>query len=603
MKRLSVVLMMALLSGCSTEKVAEDLGLVDVTPPVITVNGENPRTVVQGVEYKDEGATAKDKTDGNVQIVTLNSVDSAKIGSYIVTYTATDKAGNQAVALRTVNVIEDTVAPQITLKGNNPIYVNRGTVYTDQGATATDTIDGNVNVAVQHNVDIDKVGTYTVYYTAVDSVANQTTATRTVYVIIDITPPVIELEGESEISIAFGSDYNDAGATAIDNVDGKIAPTITKNSVNPNKIGDYEVVYTASDDAGNESTKTRKVHVVEDVTPPTITLYGKNPMLIDVGTTYSDAGAIATDDLDPNIEVSVMNDTVDTSVAGNYFVMYVATDHSGNTATKKREVVVSDKTPPVITMHGSSVVTVPYLVGYSDEGAKAFDNVDGSVEVVTTGSVNSSILGSYTLTYTATDRVGNKSNATRVVIVATNLKKTGQTQSYDLSGNLITDDTLKDDGYYQAGVTTRFTRDDVNAIVTDHISGLMWQDNSVVVSEKRAWLSQSNYEKCSNDHSAMECYNLSGNTANTYCSQLVLGEYSDWRLPTVQELEGILNYSSTNPTIDSLYFQNTASGYYWTSSTDISSKDKGWYVYFGAGHSDTFVKSGNYYVRCVRSQN
>jgi endoglucanase Acf2 len=77
----------------------------------------------------------------------------------------------------------------------------------------------------------------------------------------------------------------------------------------------------------------------------------------------------------------------------------------------------ADRTPPVITVSGSTTVNHEQGTAYTDPGATAADAVDGTVPVTTSGSVDTDA-GTYTLTYTATDRAGNSASATRTVIVA-----------------------------------------------------------------------------------------------------------------------------------------------------------------------------------------
>ncbi len=73
----------------------------------------------------------------------------------------------------------DTVAPVIALNGNSIIRLELGTSYSEPGATATDDVDGNVNVEISGSVS-QAVGTYTVLYTAQDSSGNTATAIRTI---------------------------------------------------------------------------------------------------------------------------------------------------------------------------------------------------------------------------------------------------------------------------------------------------------------------------------------------------------------------------------------------------------------------------------------
>lgn len=84
-------------------------GNADTTPPVITINGINPTSVIVGFSYTDAGATAVDNNDGDVSVVTSGTVSTDTIGSYTLTYSATDSANNTATATRTVNVISNRV--------------------------------------------------------------------------------------------------------------------------------------------------------------------------------------------------------------------------------------------------------------------------------------------------------------------------------------------------------------------------------------------------------------------------------------------------------------------------------------------------------------
>ncbi|MCU0792386.1 MAG: DUF5011 domain-containing protein [Opitutaceae bacterium] len=67
----------------------------------------------------------------------------------------------------------------------------------------------------------------------------------------------------------------------------------------------------------------------------------------------------------------------------------------------------ADTTPPVITLNGSAAVTVSWGSGYTDAGASAIDDVDGSVAVQLSGTVNPAKPGVYVLTYSAADTAGN----------------------------------------------------------------------------------------------------------------------------------------------------------------------------------------------------
>lgn len=78
----------------------------DTERPVITLLGSNPLDMDQYTSYVEPGFTAIDNRDGDItsSVVVTGSVDTATVGSYVLTYTVSDQAGNTATATRTVRV-------------------------------------------------------------------------------------------------------------------------------------------------------------------------------------------------------------------------------------------------------------------------------------------------------------------------------------------------------------------------------------------------------------------------------------------------------------------------------------------------------------------
>jgi hypothetical protein len=88
--------------------------------------------------------------------------------------------------------------------------------------------------------------------------------------------------------------------------------------------------------------------------------------------------------------------------------------------------------------------------------------------------------------------------------------------------------------------------------------------------------------------------------AFSYCENLDYAGYSDWRLPNIKELGSIVDYSAYNPAIDTNFFPDTMSSYYWSSTTGSNDTDNAWLVYFYNGDDCDYYKSNTYYVRAVR---
>jgi hypothetical protein len=81
-----------------------------------------------------------------------------------------------------------------------------------------------------------------------------------------------------------------------------------------------------------------------------------------------------------------------------------------------------------------------------------------------------------------------------------------------------------------------------------------------------------------------------------YCGEMGDG----WRLPIIEELISIVDYSRLDPAIDPV-FSNAQSSLYWSSTTYAGSPDGAWYVGFGVGGVGYRSKSGRNSVRAVRA--
>lgn len=159
-----------------------------------------------------------------------------------------------------------------------------------------------------------------------------------------------------------------------------------------------------------------------DTTAPVITLAGSTPMTIAVGSTFTDPGATATDNKDGNLTAAItVTGSVNRLAVGSYALTYNVKDAAGNAATPVvRTVNVVDTVKPVITLSGSSSISIKRNTTFTDPGASASDNYYGNItsSIVKTGTVKTGTVGTYYLYYNVTDGSGNKATqVTRTVKV------------------------------------------------------------------------------------------------------------------------------------------------------------------------------------------
>ena len=196
--------------------------------------------------------------------------------------------------------------------------------------------------------------------------------------------------------------------------------TITNLVLTNNFISfSIQLIDGCSEEANGEKDDTY-VESEDTYIPPVISLVGSSTIYIGVGDNFTDPGATASDYIDGDLTSSITSSgTVNTATEGTYLITYTVSDAAGNSVSITRTVIVSLDLPPTITLTGSSTITL--LVGdtYIEDGCVATDVVDGDLtsSIITTGRVDTSTEGTYTLVYSVTDSASNIVSTTRTVIV------------------------------------------------------------------------------------------------------------------------------------------------------------------------------------------
>ena len=321
----------------------------------------------------------------------------------------------------------DAAAPTVTLLGGSTITIEAGKAFTDPGATAFDAVDGELAITIAGTVQTDKVGTYTLTYTATDASGNTSSATRTV-IVKDTAVPIVNgftfpagfdpqtWYSAPEITATVNVAPGGSAVTVVcsDTIEG--GTTVNGLSVTVSGDGTHLLACTITDEGGNSTEATAAVKL--DSTSPSVTA----PSVTVTAEAAGPDGAVVTYGLNASDALSGAT-LVCTPPSGSSFpvgvtsVSCTATDGAGNTASVEFTVTVRDTTPPVIVLNGEAEVTVPAGSAFADPGATATDLVDGAVAVLVEGTVNTAVPGAYTLTYSATDTALNRGAAIRRVTV------------------------------------------------------------------------------------------------------------------------------------------------------------------------------------------
>ena len=157
--------------------------------------------------------------------------------------------------------IREEIDKGFTLNGNEKVTIEYGDEYVDEGYTLS--IDNeNSKVTVINNIDLSKIGTYTIKY-LINYKGYKKTLTREV-TIVDKEAPVIKLDCENEVNFVLNSKFEYCNYEITDNYDKNLNKKIEiVSNVNTKKVGDYKVTYSVNDSANNRTTEEVIVHVKE----------------------------------------------------------------------------------------------------------------------------------------------------------------------------------------------------------------------------------------------------------------------------------------------------------------------------------------------------
>lgn len=229
------------------------------------------------------------------------------------------------------------------------------------------------------------------------------------------------LNGEEAVVIDAHSDYEDPGVVARKGKTDLLDQVVVDGAVDTTVPGDYTITYTV--DVKEKTYTVQRTVSVVDREPPALELTGDAEMRISARKLYEEPGFTAVDRCDGDLTANVVvtETEEDTAEGKNITLTYTVSDAAGNEATVQRRLLIRDVVPPTITLKGAASIYVTVGGSFKDPGYSASDDVDGNLTsaVKVSGSVNTSAVGTYTLTYSVSDGGGNRTEVKRTVKVYT----------------------------------------------------------------------------------------------------------------------------------------------------------------------------------------
>ncbi|GGG43983.1 hypothetical protein GCM10010976_14470 [Bizionia arctica] len=381
------------------------------------------------------------RIDGNV----LNSGDAFPIGDTTIEYQVLDDNNLLATCSFTITV-EDNEDPTITAPnditpstdldtcGANIAIPNASFTDNCTDSTLTWSFTGATTLTGTGQVGSKdfNIGITTITYTVTDNVGN--TATDSMLVTLsDDEDPTITAPADITVSANVDCQVNALSLGAPTTADNCGVASVTHNGIPPYPIGTTIITWTVTDNAGNTSTDTQNVIVVDN-TAPTLTVL--NPTVINVNTsTETDenctvAVVIRSVSFNDNCSGSILSwemtgATIVGSTPGQVpspftfnlgvtTITYTVTDSASpaNTISKTRTVtVIDDEDPTMSALADITVSSDPDTCGASVSWTEptATDNCDSITPLQTTGFTNPYTfpIGTTTVSYQATDASGN----------------------------------------------------------------------------------------------------------------------------------------------------------------------------------------------------
>ena len=404
---------------------------------VTVIDSQAPTALCQNITvYLDANGTAsitasdvdngsQDNCPGSNLSINKSSFACADVGANNVTLTITDAAGNTNSCVAVVTVV-DTIAPTAVCQNLTVAMDGAGNAYVDPASVNNGSTDncGPLTYSLdQAYFDCSHEGANNVVLTVTDAAGNSSTC-NAVITITDTTAPnaacvdpfdvYLNQLGQAKIDVSDINEfsYDDCSVASI---------IISQESFDCSHVGANDIILTITDNAGNSSTCTTTVTVIDTVAP-VVTCVDIDLYLDangEASITTNDVVSASSDNCGaPTLSLSQTQ--FDCTPIGAQTVTVTATDANGNQTTCTATVTVLDTISPSFVSNNKTVyldINGNASIVKSDVVTQIDDNCGVATTTVTPKVFDCSNLGNNTVTITVTDNNGNTTTETVVVEV------------------------------------------------------------------------------------------------------------------------------------------------------------------------------------------
>jgi hypothetical protein len=319
----------------NTATATQTITVSDTTAPTITAPAD---ITTEATSYENNSIPLNlPATSDAVSDVLIENDAPAEfsLGQTIVTWTATDEAGNSATATQTITIV-DTTAPTITA----PADITTEATSKSENTIALEAPITSDNVGVESvtNDAPDKfpVGETIVTWTANDSAGNSESVSQKIIIVDTVPPKFAKLGGITVEASSVEDNHVTLDTPSVSDILDIIS--LTSDAPNTYALGETIVTWTATDESGNSATATQLVTIV-DTTAPNLTI-PQNVVIDAVAlVTPVSVGEALADDLTDS-QPQITNNAPSIFPLGDTMVTWTAVDKYGNTQSQTQTVTV-----------------------------------------------------------------------------------------------------------------------------------------------------------------------------------------------------------------------------------------------------------------------